>query len=220
MRAKLLLQEDARALRRKGHSYAEISQVLGVSKSSISLWCRDVPIAAHHVRRLRKMALAGAIKGRKKWADMRRVTKKEFLERVALETKKDIGLLTKRDRFIAGLMLYAGEGDRSQERIGMSNTNPQIMRFMLDWWQEFLNLDRPVFYAHLYLHVGRSEKRAKEFWAKALRVEKDQITYVYRPVSRSSHKKNVHEFGVCSVRTYNKALHRRLMGWVRAVLDN
>lgn len=166
------------------------------------------------------MVLEGRARGRKKWADMRRAQKKEFLEGIAIETKKDIGLLSKRDRFIAGLMLYAGEGDRTQERIGMSNTNPRILKFMLDWWSEFLRLDRAGFYAHLYLHVGLSEPRAKEFWAKALRIKEEQIKYVYRPVPRLSYKKNIHKFGVCSVRMHHIGSHRRLMGWIRSVLDN
>ncbi len=220
MKAQLALQERARLLRGKGKSHRQIAEKLRVSKSSISIWCRDVVITSAQAQQLKKMALAGGTKGRKKWADMRRASKKESLQRIAIETRKEIGHLTKRDRFIAGLMLYAGEGDRSLERIGMSNTNPHILRFMLNWWSEFLDLDREGFYAHLYLHVGLSEPRAKEFWVKALRIKEEQIKYVYRPVPRSSYKKNVHEFGVCAVRRQNILSHRRLMGWIRAVLDN
>lgn len=219
MRAKKELQTNAQLLRKHGYSYTEISDKLGVSKSSVSLWCHNVPITPHTANRLRKISLDGRAKGREKWADMRRVQKKNFLEQVAIETKKDIGVLSKRDRFIAGLMLYSGEGDKTQERIGMSNTNPKILKFMMNWWEEFLGLDRTRFYAHLYLHVGLSEPRAKAFWAKALRIKKDQIKYVYRPIPHVSRKKNVHEFGVCAVRMHDVASHRRLMGWVRAVLD-
>ncbi|MDA1169164.1 MAG: hypothetical protein O3A36_02395 [bacterium] len=220
MRAQVGLQEKARIMRSKGRPYSEIAGKLGVSKSSISIWCRNVTVSMRHKKQLKKMALAGAMKGRKKWADMRRTQKKEFLEQIAIETKKDIGMLSKRDRFIAGLMLYAGEGDRTQERVGMSNSNPQILIFILNWWHEFLNLDRESFYAHLYLHVGLNEKRAKEFWMKTLRIKKEQFKYVYRPIPHQSHKKNIHEFGVCSVRINKIASHRKLMGWIRAVLDN
>ncbi len=220
MKAKIELQKKARELRAMGYSYAEISEKIAISKSGISLWCRGVRMSAAQRKRLKDMALAGAMKGRKKWADMRRIRKQEFLTRIGIETRKDIGQLSKRDRFIAGLMLYAGEGDKTQERIGMSNSNPHILRFILDWFAEFLQLDRPAFYAHLYLHVGRSERKAKAFWAKALRINKEQIVYVYRPVPHVSRKKNVHEFGVCAVRMNDVASHRKLMGWVRAVLDN
>src|ERR1700676_3288275 len=37
------LRAEARELRRQGHDYNEIAARLGVSKSSVSLWVRDLP---------------------------------------------------------------------------------------------------------------------------------------------------------------------------------
>lgn len=184
------------------------------------MWCRDVPLSVNKQRILKNMALVGATRGRKRWADIRRIAKQETLERLGVEARQDIGKLSKRDRFIAGLMLYAGEGDRTGERVGVSNSNPQILQFVLGWLCEFLDLDRARFTVHLYLHIGRSEKRAKQFWATALYISESQIRYVYRPMPRPSHKRNVHQFGVCSIRYHNKMAHRRLMAWIRAVLNN
>jgi len=42
-KAKDAEREQARVLRRDGSSYGEIAAVLGVSKSSVSLWVRDLP---------------------------------------------------------------------------------------------------------------------------------------------------------------------------------
>lgn len=191
-----------------------------VTKSSISLWCSDIPLTKTQRIRLKKLSLGAAARGRKTWADMRRATKQKLLQELTKQARSDIGTLSKRERFIAGLMLYAGEGDRTGERVGMANSNPALLQFMLEWLIEFLELDRDRFTVHLYLHVGRSEKKAREFWAKALRLKKAQIVYVYRPKPRPSHKGNVHIFGVCSVRFHNRLAHRRLMAWIRAVLNS
>ena len=43
-RGKVVEQERARELRAQGWTYTEIMAELGVSKSSVSLWCRDVPV--------------------------------------------------------------------------------------------------------------------------------------------------------------------------------
>jgi hypothetical protein len=43
-RGKVVEQERARELRASGWTYTEITAELGVSKSSVSLWCRDVPV--------------------------------------------------------------------------------------------------------------------------------------------------------------------------------
>ena len=42
-RGKVEEQEKARALRAQNRTLADIAQILGVSKSSVSLWVRDVP---------------------------------------------------------------------------------------------------------------------------------------------------------------------------------
>lgn len=215
----MALQEKARKLRAEGWSYKEICEVVPVTKSSISLWCSDIPLTKTQRTRLKKLSLGAASRGRKTWADMRRASKQELLEKLAQQAQIEIGTLSKREWFVAGIMLYAGEGDKTQERIGMANSNPAILQFMLEWLIEFLKLDRDHFHVHLYLHVGRSEKKSRDFWAKTLRLKKAQIVYVYRPLPRPSHKGNIHKFGVCSIRFHNRLAHRRLMAWVRAVLN-
>jgi transposase len=42
-RGKVEEQEQARALRAQNRTLADIAETLGVSKSSVSLWVRDVP---------------------------------------------------------------------------------------------------------------------------------------------------------------------------------
>ena len=42
-RGKVKQQEQARAMRAQSRTLADIAQTLGVSKSSVSLWVRDVP---------------------------------------------------------------------------------------------------------------------------------------------------------------------------------
>jgi len=42
-RGKVKEQEQARALRARNRTLADIAQTLGASKSSVSLWVRDVP---------------------------------------------------------------------------------------------------------------------------------------------------------------------------------
>ena len=42
-RGKVVAQERARVLRAEGQTLLDIATALGVSKSSVSLWVRDVP---------------------------------------------------------------------------------------------------------------------------------------------------------------------------------
>lgn len=214
------LQLRARVLRSQGYSYTEIADRIAVSKSSVSIWCRNITLSDTQRHHLIDLALQGAARGREHSRQLRKIHKALLLTTIKEQAKKEVGRLSRRDRFMAGVMLYAGEGDRAGERVGVSNTNPQLLLFAMDWLCEFLHLDRADSIVHLYLHVGLNEEKAKDFWSETLRITRHQITYVYRPVPRPSHKGNIHQFGVCSVRFHNKMAHRRIMGWIQAVLNN
>lgn len=57
-------KERARALRGRGKSVNQISQALGISKRSVSVWVRDIRLTASQKRRLRQRELEGARRGR------------------------------------------------------------------------------------------------------------------------------------------------------------
>jgi transposase-like protein len=60
------LRERARELRNHGLDYAEIAETLSVSKSSVSLWVRDLPRPAHlSIEQCRERSVEAA---RRYWA--------------------------------------------------------------------------------------------------------------------------------------------------------
>lgn len=69
--AKDELRERARELRAQGLDYEEIAAALGVAKSSVSLWVRDLPTPPHlNYEERRKRAAAGV---RRYWDTERQV---------------------------------------------------------------------------------------------------------------------------------------------------
>ena len=60
-RAKDDLRETAVAMRREGRSYREIREVVGVSKSTLSLWLRDIPLTEEQKLALALVAAAGRL---------------------------------------------------------------------------------------------------------------------------------------------------------------
>jgi len=66
---KLRLKEEAIKLRKKGFSYSEIKKEMDVSKSTLSLWCRDVAISEDQALRLYKRKLKGAEARTNNWSE-------------------------------------------------------------------------------------------------------------------------------------------------------
>ncbi len=76
MGGKVTEQQNARRLRAKGKSINEIAHSLQVSKSSVSVWVRNVPLKKEHIHRLKNRELQGGKKGRCKlqarWKEYRK----------------------------------------------------------------------------------------------------------------------------------------------------
>lgn len=70
MKPKLFEQNEAKRLRIRGFSVKEITKKLKVSKSSVSVWVRGIPLGKSQKQRLIKRELWGGAKGRKKIAQL------------------------------------------------------------------------------------------------------------------------------------------------------
>ena len=100
------LRDQARELRTQGLSYNEIVTELGVSKSSVSLWVRDIPCRkkGHYVHS------EARLEGLRKFNEARTVRHAE--ESAAAGT--EIGELTDREVLIAGAIAYWCEGSKNK----------------------------------------------------------------------------------------------------------
>jgi transcriptional regulator with XRE-family HTH domain len=101
-RGKLAEREQARRLRATGLPLADIATRLGVSKSSVSLWVRDVAFAPR----------PRVDRGRRRAPNALQRRKQAEIDRLLAEGRQRVGRLSEREFLVAGVALYAGEGPR------------------------------------------------------------------------------------------------------------
>lgn len=95
-------------LREKGHSYSQIKDKLGISKSTLSGWLCNMPLPDERIKELRDF---NSVRIEKYRNTIRR--KKEIrLKDVYKKVSRDIGKFSKREIFLLGLFLYWGEGTK------------------------------------------------------------------------------------------------------------
>ncbi|MER6526698.1 hypothetical protein [Streptomyces sp. NPDC001508] len=157
------LRDKARELRLQGRTYDQIQLELGCSKSSISLWVRDLPRPEH--RRSRKEAAAIARKG---WEARLRIRDEER-QHTKSAARESIGNLSTRELFLAGVVLYWAEGakDKSysrRERLQFINSDPNVIILFLRWL-EVLGVERERLRFRLSIHESANVLDAEEFWA-------------------------------------------------------
>ncbi len=190
-------REKARSLRARGKSYSEIKEVLGISKSTLSGWLGDMPLAPEQIRLLRDLNPRRIENFR---ATMRK--KREMrLQSAYTQAREDIGKLSKRELFIAGLFLYWGEGLKAQRgTVGISNTDPVVILAFLDWLKTMkISKDKLRVRLHLYkdMNIGQETR----YWSKSLSIPIAQFRkpYVKDSFLSGLTYKTGHGHGTCNL---------------------
>ncbi|HRH24733.1 MAG TPA: helix-turn-helix domain-containing protein [Candidatus Paceibacterota bacterium] len=156
-------------LRKEGRTYREIQRDTGVSRATLSLWFKDQDWSKHLSLEHAKKNL-GASKERMERMNLVRKLKLQYqYALVEKEAQEEYELYKNEPLFWAGLMLYAGEGDRkSKELVRISNTDFYIHRIFVNFAQKYLKIPENSFRFGLILYEDNNEAVCKEVWSKEL----------------------------------------------------
>lgn len=215
---KLNLKLKAQTLRRQGLSYGAIFSKVRVSKDTLSRWCRDIVLTKDQQIQLTRNKVFGQTKGSLIAAENKRKARIARTKSIFRRAKEELGSLSKRDRFIMGIALYAAEGSKGAG--GFSNSDPHIIRFMMKWFREFCKVPLSKFRGAIWLHEGLSERKAKKFWSTLTGIPEYQFHKTYIAENKKNSRKirkNIHQFGVFAIRFTDAERQRRIMGWISAL---
>ena len=211
----------ARKLRERGFSIKQITNVLNVSKSSVSNWVRDIKLSKHALANIEKRLQLGREHARE--ARLENILN----QRSALYEKcrAEILPLSTRDLWIAGLMLYAGEGRKvwnvSSQPIELTNSEPGILRIFLNFLTKVCNVHRNEINIRLFLYSDINLKKAENFWTRELNIplrqfQRSFIKQSYSNPSRTRRSK----YGTAHIVLYNAELYRKILAWLRVAYNN
>ena len=204
----LLIKEKVRKLRKGGKSYSEIIAKHTISKGTISLWCKDIKLTSSQIKLLGSrydIQLRGA-----KANQMKRRKEVEEIQKIA---KKEIGKPTTEEFKIAGAMLYWAEGNKTNH-FGMTNSNPKMIKFMIKWFQQFLDIEPKHLKAYLHLHAGQNVSKIVSYWSKLTGIPKSRFGKSYIKPSGTGHRKNILYNGTIRVSYYNKNYLYKTLSWI------
>jgi uncharacterized protein YjcR len=143
-RGKLAEREQARRLRATGLPLVDIAASLGVSKSSVSLWVRDVGFEPG----------PRVDRGRRRAPNALQRRKQTEIDRLLAEGRDRVGRLSEREFLVAGVALYAGEGSKTDGDVRFANSDPRMIVFFCSWLRRFFEIDEARLRVHLYLTRG------------------------------------------------------------------
>lgn len=211
----------AQQMRKEGKSYTEILQILRISKSTVSQWCKDIELTQEQLEKLYSSKKAGALRGSIIAAKNKQQKSLLSSEIKYEEGIREVGLLSQRDRFMAGIAFYISEGTKVNKTVCFTNSDPLMVKFMVEWFQEFGHVPLLKFRGAIWIHSGLNEKRAKEYWSSLTGIPLSNFykSYIAERKDKSRKiRKQLHEFGVFSFYIGDVMLLRKIMGWGGGIL--
>lgn len=157
-------KQQAIILRKQGLSLREIQQKLHVSKSTLSLWLRDTPLAPEQMLTLLKKRENSWVAAGAKRHQMRL----EEEENEFQKAKNEVGMLSDRDLFLIAISLYWGEGDKQRLRPSknatISNSDPAIILIFYIWIKKFMPSVKISCTLYIHEHYRLEEGYILDYW--------------------------------------------------------
>lgn len=203
-------------------SYTEIRKRLGVSKSTLSYWLQELPLSKDRILELRRQGWQKGETSRERYRATMRERRLEKDQKAYNLYKKQFEILSRDSLFIAGLMLYMGEGAKKKDAtISIANTDANIINFFILWLITFLNVERSEIRIQLHLYENMDIGQEEIFWQNKLGLKKSQFykTSIRKLREASFSYKESFRHGTCSLYVFGAERRRNTMMAIKALVE-
>ena len=204
-------------LRKRGMAYNKILKKIKVSKSTLSLWLREVVLNEAANKKL----LKGRELSRYFAAESRRKKRLSDTATAISMGRQEFHGLMKKPLFLAGLCLYWAEGDKhKQEKVKFTNSDEKMILLMMKWFREICGVPEQKFRIALHVHNLHITKNVKRHWSEITGVSENQFQKTYVKHSTLRYRRNALYNGTCAIVVHNNTLFRRICGWKIGMLEH
>ncbi|WP_329410772.1 hypothetical protein OG802_14560 [Streptomyces sp. NBC_00704] len=216
------LRAKARELRLQGWTYDRIEAELGCSRSSVSLWVRDLPKPER-----RRSPQEASLIARRGWEAKLRVREEER-QRAKEAARQAVGTLSPRELFLVGVGLYWAEGAKDKpyqrrERVAFVNSDPGVIAVCLAWL-DLLGVDRAHVRYAVMIHESADVAGAESHWAALVGADRSQFnkTTLKKHNPRTVRKNTGESYRGClTIKVLKSAdLYRRIEGAWYGIVDS
>lgn len=210
------LKKKAIALRKKGLSYGEIRKTVPVSKGSLSLWLKYIPLSKFHQQRLYTKRVLILNQGPYSQKERR----KREVEILLAESAKDIKTpLSIESLRLMGAALYWAEGSKTGT-LQFTNSDPHLILFFVRWVDVMFKIEAKTLKGRLNIYPQQDEKTIKQFWSTLTGIPFEHFGKSFvKPLSKNYKKNNLY-YGTMRVEVPKSVdLKHRTFGWVQKALS-
>ena len=118
---------------------------------------------------------------------------------------------------VSGILLYWAEGAKFTKApsIEFTNTDSQMIRLMMKFFREILNVSENKFALTARIYEGGDLKKAEKYWLSVTGISKNSLK---RPeilqLSKDSKSLKKYPYGMCRIGVYNILAYRKLIALI------
>src|SRR3989344_8606214 len=212
---KISERHQALRLRQQGFSMKEIAKRLSVSKSTVSLWVRDVQLSKQEKAVLLKKVKVGQLVSAEKKRAVVRAREATYLE----EARRELKVKPDQGKLICAMLFWCEGTKNPRNGLAFTNSDPQLVAKFLSLLRKSFALNESKFHPCIHLHSYHSSDRQLDFWSRVTHIKKSQFI---KPYIKRHTGKRIHEDyqGCISIRYHSTDLARRLIATAKAFLES
>lgn len=209
-------RQAARHLRQQhGLSIKEIAAKLGVARSSVSVWVRDIALTPQQQARLedRDKHHPAQRNGSRANKAKHRKQREQYQQEGRIKAREGDLLHS------WGCMLYWAEGNKARNMVAFSNSDVDMMRLFIRFLRESLNIpnEHIRFRVNCYADTEARQTQVIQYWCAALDLTNENArthSFNARP-SSSKQSKDKLKWGVCRVEVYDTSAIQHIYGAIQ-----
>ena len=216
MRDYSYIKAKAIKLRQTGLSYGDIKKKLNVSKSTLSLWLKEVALSEEQKKRLYTNQISILSRGPQSQKERR----KREIEKILEKAKNEIPLPISSETYrFFGAALYWAEGTKGKG-FEITNSDPILIAFIVKWFKDMFSVRPEGLGARLNIYPQQNDLEIKKFWSDLTGIPLKNFGKSFIKPLNKNYKKNNLYYGTIKVRVKKGTnMKHRLYGWVMAALE-
>ncbi len=166
--------KKAREMRLSGSSLSEISKEIHISRSSLSIWLKDIVLTELQINEMKKRVSGRMSRGRLN-ASIKIRSKRVYQEKkIYDQAKREFVHLSEDPVFMSGLTMYQLNGTKQGTSFQFACSDQNIVNFMIFWVKRYLKIEEILikkrnYGGYLRLDISRVEiLRRVLSWQKLL----------------------------------------------------
>jgi hypothetical protein len=221
MRHKDREYEKARILRKGGCSVRDISQQLGVSRSTVSVWVRDIQLSEEQIACLNANARLAGTRGRERFTRTMQLKRQAMITRLREVAEQEYETLSRDPGLMFGLALYIGEGSKGESSaLIVTNWDSRVIVKAIEFFGR-LGVPHERMRCKIMLHPVQDAEAAEDYWSGVTGLPLSQFANTYQAISPGSRGKRGQKWphGGCQLSISSIELRYKMNRWMELALQ-